>query len=259
MIYQLYTKNEIKERPKRYLVTLESYIIGKNAPTVLICPGGAYKFVSDSNEGRPFAQKLNERGYNAFVLFYSVGAGNARYPYPLKDVARAMQFIKSKAKELEIDAQNIALMGSSAGGHLCSFFSTQYELFESEYEGKSYSLKPKALVLAYPVITMGDLTHKVSRNNFLGLLPGKAEKEAASVEKHVTADFPPTFAWHNKDDQSVDFKNSVMLEDALNKIGVKNEFVYYDCGGHGIGLAEGKQAEGWIQRAIDFLDCVLNK
>lgn len=122
MTYQLYSKKEIKERPQRKKVVLESYIVGNNAPTVLICPGGAYRFVSDSNEGRPYAQKLNERGYNAFVLFYSVGSGNGRFPYPLKDVARAMQFIKSKADEFEIDADRIALVGSSAGGHLCSFF-----------------------------------------------------------------------------------------------------------------------------------------
>lgn len=256
MKFQLYSKNEIKERPKRRLVTVESYVIGNNAPSVLICPGGAYKFVSDSNEGRPFAEKLNERGYNAFVLFYSVGSGNARYPYPMEDVARAIQFIKSRSDEFNTDPNGFALMGSSAGGHLCSFFATQYERFEGEYEGKTYSLKPKALVLAYPVITMGELTHKVSRNNFLGLFTGKPERDAASVEKHITQDYPPTFAWHNKDDKSVSYKNSVMLEQALNEKSVKNEFIYYNTGGHGIGLAEGKEAEGWADRAIDFLDSV---
>lgn len=115
MIYSIYTKKEIKERPQRKKVVLESYVIGQNAPTVLICPGGAYKFVSDFNEGKPYAERLNERGYNAFVLFYSVGSGNGRFPYPLEDTARAIQFIKSKAEELSINADAISLMGSSAG------------------------------------------------------------------------------------------------------------------------------------------------
>ena len=254
MIYNLYSKNEIKERPQRKKVTLESYVIGQNAPTVLICPGGAYKFVSDSNEGKPFAQKLNASGYNAFVLFYSVGSGNGRFPYPLEDVARAMQFIKSIAAENQINADEISLMGSSAGGHLCAFFATQYKRFEKEYNGESYSLKPKALVLSYPVITMGKLTHKVSRNIFLGAFSGKAEREKASVELNVTADYPPTFVWHNKDDASVPVENSVMLHDALCKNGIQNELHLYEKGGHGIGLAEGADAEGWIEKAIDFLD-----
>ncbi len=259
MIYNLYTKKEIKERPQRKKVTLESYIIGKNAPTVLVCPGGAYKFVSDSNEGKPFAEKLNARGYNAFVLFYSVGSGNGRYPYPLKDVARAMQFIKSKATELQINADEISLMGSSAGGHLCAFFGVQYERFESEYDGIEYSLKPKAIVLTYPVITMGELTHKLSRKIFLGSFSGKTEREGASVNLQVTKDYPPTFMWHNKDDQSVPVENSIMLHEALENLGVKNEMHLYETGGHGIGLAEGKDAEGWIEKAIDFLDSVYER
>ena len=66
---------------------------------VLICPGGAYKFISDFNEGEPFAREFNKRGINAFVLFYSVGY-NARYPRPVKDVARSMQFIKANAEAI---------------------------------------------------------------------------------------------------------------------------------------------------------------
>ncbi|HAQ63921.1 MAG TPA: alpha/beta hydrolase [Ruminococcaceae bacterium] len=259
MTYQLYTKNEIKERPKRKHVTLESYIIGKNAPTVLVCPGGAYRMVSDFNEGKPFALELNKRGYNAFVLFYSIGAGNARYPYPLNDVARALQFIKSKAGELKINADSIALMGSSAGGHLAALFSAQYKRFETEYESEIYNLKPSALLLTYPVITMGELTHKESRTNLLGALSGKTERDAASVEKIVTADYPPAFMWHNKDDRSVDYRNSVMLKGALDRCGVKNELLLYETGGHGVGLAKGLDADGWIDKAIDFLDSVTEK
>lgn len=254
MIDSIYTKKEVKERPQRKKVTLESYVIGQNAPTVLICPGGAYKFVSDSNEGKPLAEKLNARGYNAFVLFYSVGSGNGRFPYPPQDVARAMQFIKSKANELNVNADEINLMGSSAGGHLCAFFASQYKRFEKEYNGESYSLKPKSLVLSYPVITMGDLTHKVSRRIFLGAFSGKAEREKASVELNITADYPPAFVWHNKDDASVPVENSIMLHEALDEKGIQNELHLYERGGHGIGLAEGTDAEGWIEKAINFLD-----
>ncbi|MBE6827930.1 MAG: alpha/beta hydrolase [Ruminococcaceae bacterium] len=249
MIYNLYNKDEIKERPQRKDVRLESYVIGDNKPFVLVCPGGAYKFVSDSNEGRPFAEKLNQRGYNAFVLFYSVGAGNARYPYPLYDVARAIEFIKSRGNEFGIDTAHFALMGSSAGGHLCAYFCTEYKKYE-----KDITLKPDVLLLTYPVITMGKLTHKVSRDNFLGLFSGNAERRKGSVENNLTADFPPTFTWHNKDDMSVNCENSVMLKEGLDKLGVPCEMRLYETGGHGVGLAEGKDADGWIECAIDFLD-----
>lgn len=255
MKYSLYSEKEIKVKPSRKKVFLESYVVGNNAPTVIVCPGGAYKFVSDFNEGKPFAEELNKRGYNAFVLTYSVGSGVARYPNPLEDVARAVRLVRKESETLNINADSFALMGSSAGGHLCSFFSAVHTRFEENDE----CLKPAALVLAYPVITMGALTHKTSRNMLLGLFSGKTEQRAASVEQLAASDYPPTFVWHNKDDTSVDYNNSVMLKNRLDEVGAECEMHLYETGGHGIGLADGKDAEGWINLAIDFLDRHLNK
>ena len=59
--------------------------------------------------------------------------------------------------------------------------------------------------------------------------------------------------WHNKDDASVDYRNSQMLADALEQYGVAHELHLYPTGGHGIGLAEGKDAEGWLEQAFSFL------
>lgn len=249
--YKIYTERECKEEPYRKKVQLFGYVVGENAPVVLICPGGAYKFISDFNEGEPFAREFNKRGINAFVLFYSVGY-NARYPRPVKDVARSMQFIKANAERLCVDGSNISLMGSSAGGHLCAFFSSQCERYETEYCGKEYSLTPKTLMLCYPLITMGEKTHKVSRRNFLGLFPGKTEINASSVEKLANGRFPPTFVWACEDDGTVDYNNSVMLCDALRKNGVPHEFKLFKTGGHGIGLANGKEPEGWFDSCFEF-------
>ncbi len=249
--YKIYTERECKEEPYRKKVQLFGYVVGENAPVVLICPGGAYKFISDFNEGEPFAREFNKRGINAFVLFYSVGY-NARYPRPVKDVARSMQFIKANAERLCVDGNNISLMGSSAGGHLCAFFSSQCERYETEYCGKEYSLIPKTLMLCYPLITMGEKTHKVSRRNFLGLFPGKTEINASSVEKLANGSFPPTFVWACEDDGTVDYNNSVMLCDALRKNGVPHEFKLFKTGGHGIGLANGKEPDGWFDSCFEF-------
>ncbi len=256
--YPLYTKREIKVTPNRKAVKLDTYLVGGHAPSVLILPGGAYSMVSDSNEGKPFAEELNKRGYNAFVLWYRVGAA-ARYPAPMQDVARALQFIKSHAAEWEINPASIALMGSSAGGHLAAFFAAEHSRFDTEYNGVTYGVKPSAVGLCYPVITMGELTHKVSRRRLLGLFSGKPEQNAASVERRVTSEYPPTFLWHNRDDQSVDCRNSEKMAEALRKNGVRCELHLYETGGHGIGLAEGKDAQGWFDLAFTFLQSVFNK
>ena len=112
------------------------------------------------------------------------------------------------------------------------------------------------MVLCYPVVTMGKLTHAVSRRRLLGLFSGRTEQNAASVERRVTENYPPTFVWHNKDDRSVPYENSVMLKNALDEKGVRCELHLYEHGGHGIGLAEGTDAAGWIDDAFAFLQSV---
>ena len=43
--YKIYAERECKEEPYRKKVQLFGYVVGENAPVVLICPRGAYKFI----------------------------------------------------------------------------------------------------------------------------------------------------------------------------------------------------------------------
>ena len=254
-IIHLYSKDEIKQEPSRVHAKIIPFIIGANAPTAIICPGGAYQFISYNNEGAEYAKALNKRGYNAFMLSYRVGY-DARFPFPMEDLARAICFVKHNAKAYGINADTLYLFGSSAGGHLAACFSAKYKDFPNEYCGKSYNLKPTGLVLSYPVITMGDYTHELSRTLLLGLHSTEKKRRATSVELIADSDFPPTFFWHCEGDETVPIKNSEMLDERLNEVGVKHWFSRYPHGGHGIGLGVGTVAEGWINDAVQFLKSI---
>lgn len=255
----LYAQAERAREPRLKRVRLEGLRVVRNAPAVLICPGGGYRFVSTANEGRPFAEACAAHGLNAFVLTYSVGR-RARYPNPLRDLARAVWYLRENAEALEIDADRLVLMGSSAAGHLCALFAAQYKIFEAEYAQRPQSLRPQGLVLCYPVVTMTrGLTHRGSCRRLLGLFPGNAAREAASPERLVTPDYPPVFLWHCKDDRCVNFRNSTRFADALRENGVAYELKLYPRGGHGIGLAAGREAGDWFGLACRFLSETLLK
>ena len=66
-------------------------------PTVLICPGGGYHWVSD-RENEPIALQFLARGYNFFVLRYSLQkmASGLR---PLYEAALSMKYIREHANE----------------------------------------------------------------------------------------------------------------------------------------------------------------
>lgn len=78
----------------------------------VICPGGGYSLVCSFMEGLPYAKKLNEMGYSAFVVHYRVKK-KAKFPAPQDDLARAIKDILGRAGALNLDTEGYSVWGSS--------------------------------------------------------------------------------------------------------------------------------------------------
>jgi len=243
---ELYSSDMV--RGSRYEIVWD-YIIddGATHPVAIICPGGAYFNVCSYVEGKPFAQYLNRVGISAVIVYYRVDK-EATYPNPQDDLAKAVNEVISQADSLHLDMKNYSVWGSSAGGHLVASFGTDNMGY------KKYNLpKPASLVLIYPVISMDPkITHPDTMTNLLGKSPSKEMIEFASVEKNVTADYPPTYVWCGAADSVVPPQNTKLLVDALDKAKVSYEYNIYPEVDHGAGLAYDGPAEGWIDNAISF-------
>lgn len=236
----------MKDRFGKNEYLLTPYVVEKKSKFALICPGGGYGMVCSVAEGKPYAKKLNELGYSAFVLRYRIRS-KGRYPIPMEDVAVALDYILEHSDELNVETSGYSLWGSSAGGHLVASFGTQNMGYSK------YNLpKPSAIVLTYPVITMGSLTHQGSLENLLGENATQEQIQETSVEKQITPDYPPTFLWCGKVDDVVDYQNSVMMEQQLEENQVPHKFMLFESVGHGVGLAKGTEAEQWFQEAVQF-------
>ena len=74
---------------------------------VLICPGGGYAGVSVIKEGEEFARWFNELGVSAFVLYYRMP--NGHHEIPLKDAQTALLIIQKRAKEWNLNKNNIGI------------------------------------------------------------------------------------------------------------------------------------------------------
>jgi len=233
-------------RPNRY--ELKEYVIqdGQKHPFAILCPGGGYDIICSFNEGIPFAEKLNEMGYSAFVLYYHCKK-KARFPAPQDDLARTVSEIIARSDELNLDTNSYSIWGASAGGHLAATFGTDTMGY------KKYQLpKPSVLILSYPVVSMSDLTHKRTRKNLIGDTPEQELIDLTSVEKQVTDQYPPTFIWCGDSDKTVSPENSKMLASALNDQGVPNRIMVYPGIDHGVGLGTGTACESWFMNAIQF-------
>ena len=205
---------------------------------VLICPGGAYRMVSE-REGEPVALEFLSKGIAAFVLNYSVAP--AKYPTALLEASRAIWLIRENADKWHIDTDNIAIGGFSAGGHLAASVGTMWnEEFIAKELGMPEGMnKPNKLILCYPVLISDEgRCHKGSFVNLLGDGLSQEEYDKFSLDKRVGAHTPPTFIWHTYNDNGVPVDSSLEFSLALRKNDIPFEMHIYPSGPHGISLGD---------------------
>ena len=222
---------------------------------IIVFPGGGYSHLSEIKEGSDVAKWLNSLGISAFVVKYRLGM---RYHQPnqLLDAARAMRTVRAKAKEWNIDANRIGILGFSAGGHLASTLGTHFDAGRSEAkdEVERLSSRPDLMILIYPVITMGEFAHQGSKLNLLGPDPSPELVKRYSNELQITKETPPTFLVHTMTDKTVPVENSLMFVAGLRKAGVPFELHLYEQGPHGFGLAPADPILAtWAARCADWL------
>lgn len=242
----IWDAEEIAMDESRKDTALYCFPVAEKRPFALICPGGGYGCVCSVTEGFPLAAALNKMGIPAFMLVYRTGA-NAKYPAPQDDLAQAVRIILSNTEQFNVTRENYSVWGFSAGGHLAASFGTK------NMGAQAYSLPgPGAIILSYPVITMGERAHVGSRNNLLGPNCTKEDIAFASVENHVDRFYPCTYIWTCLGDSSVSFENSRALKEQLSKVGVRHRLKAVQGTTHGLSLANGTPAEGWFSQAVAF-------
>lgn len=223
-----------------------------NGASLLIAPGGGYRWVVVDREGFEMGRWLAARGVTAFVMFYRLpGEGWAAGPnVSLVDAQRAMRMIRHRAGEFGIDPARVGAMGFSAGGHVCASLLARFdEKIEAPVDAADkLSARPFIAAPIYPVVTMrAPHAHAGSREKLIGADASAAREHAHSPHLHVPDDAPPTFLVHAEDDASVPVENTLLLRAALRTRQVPVETHLFTHGGHGFGIrkAMGKPAEAW--------------
>jgi acetyl esterase/lipase len=205
---------------------------------VIVAPGGGYRALSMNKEGRIPATYLNSLGIAAFVLKYRLGP-KYQHPIELGDIQRAIRTIRSRAAEWHIAPERVGVMGFSAGGHLASTASTQFDKGSASPSDAidRASSRPDFAILGYPVISLTEAwTHQGSRTMLLGENANADLARRLSTDTRVTPETPPTFLFHTNADTAVPVENSIHYFLALRKAGVPAEMHIFKDGPHGVGM-----------------------
>ena len=185
--------------------------------------------------------------------YAAVGVGyrltkEAHWPSQVYDCKAAIRWIRANAKELNLDADKVAVWGSSAGGHLSSLLGTSGDVKELEGDlgpNTSFSSRVQCVVNLcgpedFTKTLMFDKEGKPNWNDdaVSGLLGGNAQEKhaeavAASPVTYVTKDDPPFITFQGTKDQRVAFLHAEVIHAALQKAGVPSLLVPITDGGHG--------------------------
>jgi len=231
---------------------------------VVVCPGGSYSHTMGiATEGFEVAEWLNSMGISAFVLKYRVGSQLYHHPAMIQDAQYAIHYVKQHAAEYGIDPNKVGTMGFSAGGHLVTMTGAFHNINYIQDLGvtDNISLKPAFVVPVYPVVSMQDsIAHQRSRRNLLTRHYNAGQRDRFSMELSIPKDMPPVFLVTAINDPVVMYQNSVVLDKALTKAGIKHKFMLYKTGGHGYGLSEiiAPEAGQWKYDFIKWVKTIVN-
>ncbi len=187
-------------------------------------------------------EKESQTGFN-FYFDNKMAVANMEYrmtpqakaPAALEDVRCVLHYIANNAERLNIDPHKIIICGGSAGAHLA---------LTAGYLGKSSSFdkcmfmaadfKVAAVLDNYGPADLVQFMHYKSLQEWLG---DKAADEnfvkSISPIHLINENTPPTYIIHGDADPTVDYQQSVLLEEALKSAGVKYFFRTVPNGKHG--------------------------
>lgn len=203
---------------------------------VLVIPGGGHRVLAWDHEGPNLGEWLSDHGIAAFVLKYRLAREtNSTYKlevHPLADTRKAVEVIRSRANEWQIDPQKIGVVGFSAGGELAAMVSGNFDF------GTPEGLREM------------EKGTQASRPNFQGLIyPGRSRQIIP------TKDSPPAFLACAFDDRPDISEGLAGLYLRFKKAGIRTELHIYSTGGHGFGVRESnkKPAGLWTERFLDWM------
>jgi endo-1,4-beta-xylanase len=206
----------------------------KDAPGVVIAPGGGHRELWTDHEGHNVAKWLSEHGVAGFVLKYRLAREkDSTYTIEgasLDDTLRAIRVVRSRAQQWGLNADRIGVMGFSAGGELAALAAVRNAPNEAASADAidKLSARPAFQALIYPAIP---------------------------ANMQLAKDMPPAFLACGENDRTNISQGLPELYLAMKKAGMRAELHVYGKVGHGFGLRPQVQSpvQQWIQRFHEWL------
>lgn len=235
---ETYTYKETDNQSLKIDIWYPSNSRKQNHPLVFFCHGGGWisGFRNQPNNVS-WCKYLASKGLAVCSIDYRYGIKNTMEDI-LSDYTDALKFVRKNSNNLNIDENNIVLMGLSAGGHLSLLYST-YNTFmgnDKNMEGI------RGVVGYYSPSSLKDIFVPENKSVFAKFAAKQTLKADLEEEENiydyyspinwVSERMVPTLIVHGELDAVVPFESSTKLAKTFNKNNVYYEFLTHSKGEH---------------------------
>lgn len=200
---------------------------GEKCPAVLFIHGGGWNSCTKREKFESFMiRKMTGLGFAAASVEYRL-AKVAPFPAQIQDIRRAVRFLRANGDRYHINAEQIGVVGHSAGAHLALLTSMISADRWTDDDDSSHSAAFQAVMGLSGVYNLTALYKPGDpdfRPVFKKLLPGPEENmvdrlNGMSPFRHVRKGLPPILLIHGDSDNMVPVEQSIELAEKLQAAG----------------------------------------
>ncbi len=261
-------------------------------PVVVWYHGGALMFGSRSGVPKQLIDLSKKENLILVSMDYRLAPG-ARIDEIVSDVKDGLQWLKTVGvKRFGVDSSRMLVAGASAGGYLTlmsgiimnpppkalisywGFGDIDGDWCNAPNENYGKNLKEADGQAIWKAVGKQVLTQTNQKNGraqsnlFLdlkgkggwgGMMTGhdpKTDRDKMapySPIRNLTPAYPPVLLLHGTKDDDVPYERSTDMAKALEKVGVENELITIEGGGHGLWGGDKKLIEAAFQRSLDYI------
>lgn len=221
-------------------------------PGVVFVHGGGWTG-GDKGAWATQARDLAAKGYVAVSVNYRLAPG---YPYPanIKDVQRAVRWLRTQTAAYHVDGTRLGAIGDSAGGHLATMLGV------TDAKSDAAPFVPSRVQCVVDYYGRMDLTLDPTGTGGHDYRPayiGKSKADALAAYReaspifHIDAQTCPILIVQGTHDPQVEPQQSKNMLAALDKANIESSLLLLNGQGHGFSGESARQAWG---AACEFFD-----
>ncbi len=238
-------------------------------PVLMAIHGGGWRRFSKDEYGPKVAGMFVQHGIAVVAMNYMLSApGAPSWPANFEDVRNAVRWARASAGVFDLDPNDVAAIGESAGGHLAALLGTNPDgpitAGGDSAAGDVYgsiSARVQAVVDFYGPTDLAALEAESAEaspavRQFLGGTPAEIPQTYAdaSPDDHVTAASPPMLILQGTADTLIPPDQPASLSRALSSVNVPNRVITVAGAPHGFEFQE--SGRKFVPAILDFLRAV---